>query len=428
MTMDALENLYVTTGSKVLRVATNGTLTTLGTVTNASLQGVVLLDSGMLALTDSANNGIWIMNPVNGSSSRFTGFNGAGDALGASSVAAFNNLTGITKAGGGILVVADNGNDKVKLVDNSGNVSLLYGVSSSLWPPYDPGLGLCPVVGWSRPGRPGTMPSPVCPQAFWWGSTAACMSPKILPCVAPCHRCGSLGTLVSYPQTPEIFNGLAGIAYDGIDNYLFIANSAKNAVQLLNLNNNVSLNYLNSLDGVTNPAAVLVDPSDNLYVLNRSAAGNGYVLEFDPYGNAYGPHHHQPEPTHGVYFGRLWQFHLSLNKRADIRAFGPTVPTNMVATVTNAHVSLQGIALFSDGTLAVSDAGNQVIWDVNPLTKLITKLTGQLGTNGAAVGASNFAKLNQPHQLCRVGGNQLVAADYGNNRLVLVSRAGTVPH
>ena len=40
MTMDALENLYVTTGSKVLRVATNGTLTTLGTVTNASLQGV----------------------------------------------------------------------------------------------------------------------------------------------------------------------------------------------------------------------------------------------------------------------------------------------------------------------------------------------------------------------------------------------------
>jgi DNA-binding beta-propeller fold protein YncE len=74
----------------------------------------------------------------------------------------------------------------------------------------------------------------------------------------------------------------------------------------------------------------------------------------------------------------------------------------------------------------VSDAGNQVIWTVAPITKLITKLAGQLDTNGAAVGASNFAKLNQPHQLVRVGGNQIVAADYGNNRLVLVQRNGTV--
>ena len=58
-----------------------------------------------------------------------------------------------------------------------------------------------------------------------------------------------------------------------------------------------------------------------------------------------------------------------------------------------------------------------VIWTINPITKLVTQLTGQLGTNGDAVGVTNFASLDQPHQLVRVGGNQIVAADYGNNRL-----------
>ena len=35
--------------------------------------------------------------------------------------------------------------------------------------------------------------------------------------------------------------------------------------------------------------AVLVDPADNLYVLNQGKTGtNGYILELDPYGNSFG--------------------------------------------------------------------------------------------------------------------------------------------
>ena len=82
--------------------------------------------------------------------------------------------------------------------------------------------------------------------------------------------------------------------------------------------------------------------------------------------------------------------------------------------------------MFDDGTFAVSDASNHVIWAVNPITRTVSKLTGKLGVSGTAVGVTNFAEFNNPHQLVRIGGNQIIAADTGNNRLVLVSRSGTV--
>ena len=425
MTMDGFNNLYVTvSGNKVIRVTSAGTVTTVGTIsqTGASLQGITMLDNGQLALTDAGNNGIWLMNPITGAASKFTGFNGAGDVMGAASAAKFNGLTAVSKAGGGILVVADRGNNKVKLVDNSGNVSLFYGVSSNLWLT---GSGYYP--GWLDG-----------PAGVLQGDAESRLPTGLL--VAPdgsvyttedyysilrhVTGTGLSGPQISYPQT---LNGPAGLAYDSTDNFLFIANSTNNAVELLNLNlsTNATSVFLNSSNGITNPAAVLMDSDDNLYVLDRGIAGNGSILEFDIYGNAWGPvatNLNQPTAFTIDDYDNIFV----TEQTGNIRAFGPTAPTNVVATITNARVSLQGIALFDDGTIAVSDAGNHVIWTVNPITKLINRLTGQLGTNGAAVGASNFAKLNQPHQLCRVSGNQLVGADYGNSRLVLISRAGKV--
>src|SRR5208283_5203911 len=53
----------------------------------------------------------------------------------------------ISKAAGGVLVVADAGNNKVKTVDASGNVTCLYGVSSNYWFQGAPSQGIFP--GWS---------------------------------------------------------------------------------------------------------------------------------------------------------------------------------------------------------------------------------------------------------------------------------------
>ena len=120
----------------------------------ANLQGLVVMDNGMIAACDSGRHGIYLINPTNGAVSTLTGFNGPGDNANiwentpnfpvAKAIAKFNQPMGLAKAGGGMLIVADYGNHRVKVVDSVGTVTNLYGVSSKLW--LRPGPGTWP--GW----------------------------------------------------------------------------------------------------------------------------------------------------------------------------------------------------------------------------------------------------------------------------------------
>ena len=427
MTMDGFDNLYVTVnGNQVIRVTTNGVVTTLGTISQSgtALQGIALLDNGQLAMTDAGNNGIWLMNPVTGASSKFTGFHGAADVLGASSVAAFKSPETISKAGSGMLVVADYANNKVKLVDSSGTVSLLYGVSSNLWLT---GSGTWP--GWrdgSGTATSGSAESRL-PYGVLVGKDGSVFVVEDYYCVLR-HATGT-GLTAPSPAYPQTFNSPSGIAFNPSGNSLYIADYANNAVEVLNLLNNQTTRLLTN--HISHPASVLLDTNNNVYVLNQNAGTNGNLLEFDPYGNFVGTNlTGLKQPTAfimdatGNFFITELGGNIKLLSPTGVSSTLATISTNFVTLKTN--VQLQGIAVFDDGSLAVSDAGNQVIWIVNPISKLISKLTGQLGTNGATLGASGFAQLNQPQQLARAGNNQLVIADYGNNRLVLATRSGTI--
>jgi len=141
--LDGSTNIYVTVnGNSVVRISNSAT-NTVGVITNAgtSLRGIVVLDSGLLALSDAGNHGIWLLNPVNGTATALSGFNGAGDVFGTAGFAKFNQPEMIAKAGGSILVVADRGNHRVKIVDPVGTVTNLYGVASDLWVVYpDPSV------------------------------------------------------------------------------------------------------------------------------------------------------------------------------------------------------------------------------------------------------------------------------------------------
>src|ERR1017187_3178981 len=360
------------------------------------------------------------MDPVNGTSTKLTGFHGSGDTNGPAAYASFNKPETISKAGGGILVLADNGNHKVKLVDQTGSVSLLYGVSSNLWVK---GTGQFP--GWyDGPGTPsqGSAESRQ-PYGVLVGPDGSVYATEDYYHIL--HHITGTGLTAPQPGYPQVFNTLAGIALDPSGTTLYIADYTNNAVKLLNFGDNQTSTFLNSSDGVSRPASVLVDPSGYyVYVLNQGTAANGSILEFDIFGFPYGPIAtglNQPTAFTMDGYGTFFV----TEQAGSIRAFGASV-SNTVVTITNANVSLQGIAIFDDGQLAVSDAGNHVIWTVNPLTKLVRRLTGQLGTNGTTLGFSNSAKLFQPHQLARAGNNQIVIADYGNNRLGVSTRAGTL--
>ena len=437
ITLDGLDNCYVAvSANKVIRIATNGVTSTVGTVSasGTSLQGIAFLANGQLALSDAGNNGILTMNPTNGATANLTGFHGAGDTLGGSSVATFRTPEAISAAGGSVLVVADYGNDKVKLVDASGNVTLLYGVSSNLWitgsgefPGWADGLGTA-TNGSAESRQPyGVVVASdgsVFASEDYYDVLRHVTDTGLKPPAPSGSGSGSGGG--GGPVPPTTFNGPAGIAYDSIGNYLYVANPPNNTVQQidLNLTTNATSTVLYSTDGLTNPVSVLEDTNENLYVLNRGTGANGYVLEFDMFGNAYGPiitGLNQPTAFAMDGSGNI----LVAEQAGKILAFGTSIATTM-ATITNAGVSLQGIAIFDDGTIAVSDAGNAVVWALDPITRVVSKLTGQLDVPGLAVGSTNFAELNQPHQLTRAGGNQIVAADYGNNRVVLIQRTGYV--
>ena len=145
ITLDNEGNIYVTASNNLFRITFPGGVTTRitnVTAAGANLQGIVVMDNGMIAACDSGRNGIYLINPTNGIISTNTGFNGPGDNNNiwtntpnlpvAKTNAKFNQPMGLAKAGNGMLIVADYGNNRVKAVDWIGTVTNLYGVNSSL--------------------------------------------------------------------------------------------------------------------------------------------------------------------------------------------------------------------------------------------------------------------------------------------------------
>jgi hypothetical protein len=150
--LDTSDDIYVTASNTVFKITPLGVSNVVTTITypGASLQGIVVKRSGptagLLAVCDSGRNGIYLINPTGGAVTTNAGFHGAGDFTSANNIApsnhaAFFQPSGLAEAGDGSLVVTDFGNHRVKVVQVSGVVTNLYGVSSNDWvyfntPPY----------------------------------------------------------------------------------------------------------------------------------------------------------------------------------------------------------------------------------------------------------------------------------------------------
>lgn len=149
LALDGGDNAYITVNNNtVLKISPGGDITTVATIGDSGtiLQGIAVLANGNLAVCDAGNNGIYLINPATQVVSILTGFNGVGDHFGTKANAKFRQPYGIAEASGGVLVVADYGNHRVKVVDPAGTVTNLYGVSSNLWVQGSANNGIFP--GW----------------------------------------------------------------------------------------------------------------------------------------------------------------------------------------------------------------------------------------------------------------------------------------
>jgi fibronectin type 3 domain-containing protein/sugar lactone lactonase YvrE len=425
-TMDANGHIFVTEqSSNICVVFPSGTTNTLVSITNAnvSLQGIALFDNGNIAVSDAGNHVIWTVNPISKVVSLLTGkLAVSGSTLGSSNFAKLYLPHQLARAGGNLLVVADTGNNRIVTVTSAGSITnVLNSTNASIWfgQAGDPvGSGNSRFVQMITPvGVAVSSAGSVYDSETYYDDIRGFAVPLSPPNATP---------IITLPY----FNNPSGIAYvsssyDSGDPTLFIADANNSSVEELDLANNSTSTFLSSSDGITNPASVLLDTNQYVYVLNQNAGNNGSISVFDIIGNSYGSlitglNHPTAFTMDG--FGTIFVAQQS----GGICIVYPSGATNNLITITNANVSLQGIALFDNGNIAVSDAGNHVIWVVNPTTKTYSKLTGQLGVSGSTLGSPSFAKLNQPHQLARAGGNLIVAADYGNNRLVYVNSAGYI--
>src|ERR1039458_590332 len=148
--LDTSDNIYVTASNRVFKITPANVSSVVATITatNASLQGIVVKRSGpttgLLAVFDSGRNGILLINPNSGVVTTNAGFHGAGDFItvnnsSPSNTAKFFQPSGVAESGDGSLIVADNGNHRVKAVLANGSVTNLYGVVSNDW--VTPNLG-----------------------------------------------------------------------------------------------------------------------------------------------------------------------------------------------------------------------------------------------------------------------------------------------
>lgn len=137
LAFDGSANIYVIElGGALKRVAlSNGAVTTIvAPGTFSSPRGIEVLDSGTIAVSDTGNHVIRLVNPTTFAVTLLSGTVGtSGTNVGTAAQSLFSSPFHLAKAGGDVLVVADQANHRVTLVATNGSTSVLYGVHSNSW-------------------------------------------------------------------------------------------------------------------------------------------------------------------------------------------------------------------------------------------------------------------------------------------------------
>jgi len=241
---------------------------------------------------------------------------------------------------------------------------------------------------------------------------------------------GLTATDVNYPPSNPgvplpVYSSPTGIALNNENTELYIADLTNNTISQLNLANNQTTVFLDASSGIYQPVDVALDSSDNLYVLNQGTGGDGSIVEFDKYGNLLGTNAASlslPTAMKLTFSGDIYVSELN----GAVQKFSSSGSNTLTTITTNGNVQLQGIAVLDNGSVVVSDAGNQVLWKIAPTATNAVLFTGVLGSSGTNFGGVGFAKLNQPMWLAQANGGLLLIADSGNNRVVVADDLGTV--
>jgi len=121
-------------GGSVKQVTTAGVVTVLNN-TFVNPTGLTLISSNRLAIADGGDNSVKILNLTNTAAiTLLAGGNGAGFSNGLAFAAKFNLPRALSAAPDGSVMVADQNNNRVRIITPDGRVDTVYGVSTNSWP------------------------------------------------------------------------------------------------------------------------------------------------------------------------------------------------------------------------------------------------------------------------------------------------------
>lgn len=209
------------------------------------------------------------------------------------------------------------------------------------------------------------------------------------------------------------FNGPKGLRV-GSKGDLWVADETNGTVRLIQLQaDKVS----SPIGGLNRPVDLVEDKDANLYVLNR---GSGEVRKYDAFGNHLTTVSGLTQPTA-----------LTIDSAGNLfvteagGAVKRVSPAGVVSLVANLESELNGIALWLNNWLAVSDTGRNAIRLVDSATGQVQHLAGSAtGEAGFVNGTNTQARFNRPSGLARAAGGTLVVADRSNHRVRIVATNG----
>jgi sugar lactone lactonase YvrE len=145
-------------------------------------------------------------------------------------------------------------------------------------------------------------------------------------------------------------------------------------------------------------------------LINQQGFQKPFGMVFAPDGTLYVSTDKNPQSQQSAMTGTIW--------RVDIAA-------KMATPVAIGIGRPRGLAVMSNGKLAVTDYQNHVVSIVDPVSGAVQALAGTWQGAGMVDAVGVAAKFNEPYGVV-VKGDKLIVADYGNHRLREVSLDGSV--
>ncbi|HSY20193.1 MAG TPA: FN3 associated domain-containing protein [Candidatus Acidoferrales bacterium] len=176
------------------------------------------------------------------------------------------------------------------------------------------------------------------------------------------------------------------------------------------------------------PVGVTIDSEYNLFVLNRGNNNNGNVLQFDYQGTLVATNLAKITNANAI----AEDDNTNLYVTAGSNVFKVSVTTgtkSLLATVKAPNALLKGITVKHNGLLAVCDYGRNGILLIDPVSGVITTNSGFHGQGDFAnnvndTSPANSAQYFSPSGIAETGDGTLIVSDLGNNRVKAVLASG----